>query len=161
MKLRNIKNIGLIHIAIILAICTLIIFIYYQYNATRQIQYDISINENAIQTLPKEDCIIENMSDSKVKITCIIDESYLEAEKYNNYVIGPGIGRKINFSILLNKQDNFYKIKTFSAKQESQKICLVGYIESNDLSDNLEIFLLNNENGNIYQYIGGINEETM
>lgn len=161
MKLKNIKNIQLIHIAIILAICTTIIFISYQHTSTEHTLYNAALNQEQTEILPKEDCSIEKISNTSYKITCIINKKYLEAVEYNNYVEGPGVGIKINLSILIKHEDKIYKIKTLKSKEKDENIYFVGYIKSENLLKENEILLLNNENGKIYKYTGGTNEEYM
>ena len=153
-NVRNrLEKIELFHIIIFLTFFVLVIFFCYQYCAGIPKQCDFTLE--VVEEFPKTDCIIQEINQHKKLMTCAIDSTYLEEKEYRNYIIGNGVGKKVNFNILLKMKDQYYKIKTLQAKMENEKIYLIGYVKNKYLMEDFEIFLRNNESQKVYQYIGG------
>lgn len=128
----------------------------YQYSSMIPKKIDISIEaEEALE----DEVNIESITKNKKSIICKIDEKYFAEEKYNNYVLGEGTGVKIDCSILLKIDNQYYKIRTFYKSVEDGKIQFVGYVNKKYLSKDYDILLYNNENSKIYRYVGDINEK--
>lgn len=158
-KKSILEKIELIHIVILLVIIIIFSFTYYQYSAS------IPKLCNDIQVQLKEELedyyTLQSVDKDKKRVVCAIDSNYLEETEYKNYITGASKGKKVNCSIILRQKDQFYKLKTIQQKIENGKIYLAGFIKNKYLVEEYEIFLYDNENQRIYQYIGGKSEESI
>lgn len=153
------KNNFFLCITIIWGVLIFIIFGLYQYNSLKPKK--IEIDTSNVEII-KEDCNVQDISKNKKKVTCVLDEKYIDEKEYYNYVIGKGTGIKINCTILLKTDDErTYKLKTLVEKNEDKKIYFTSCIKSKYLKDNYKIFIINNENNKIYEYIGENSENNI
>ena len=152
---KLLSQIELVYILVIMIIGIIFVFIGYQYISIIPKKMNISAKT---EELLEDEVNIESITRNKKSIICSIDKKYFPEEEYNNYVLGEGKGIKINCSILLKKNNEYYKIKTLFKCEEDDKIVFVGYVDKKYLLGDYEVLLYNNENSQIYRYIGDINE---
>ena len=146
------RKIPLIYLAILLGIVILIIFCGYQYfsRIPKKIKIDESlISEEILQT----DYSIQDINKNEKTITCAIQTKYFPEEKYTNYVIGEGQGKKVNCNILLKIDGTYYKLKTLvQGSPEEEIVNLLAIGKNKYLEKDYQILIYDNENQKIYQY---------
>ena len=86
-------------------------------------------------------------------INVTLNNSELEQEESYNYIIGKEIGEKINFDLLLRKDDITYKIKTVYLGKDASGIILHGYIKNKKIKDlsGYEILINNKQSDKVYE----------
>ena len=146
---KALLKLDFLHISIYLLILIIFIFTYYQYSST--IPKKISI-KGKVEKVLNDKYEIEEISGDKKIIKCQIDKNYFQEEKYKNYVLGEGQGRKINANILLKKGDEYYKLKTLLKDEDIEYFNLVSCVNDKYLSGDFEVLIYNNDNSNIYIY---------
>ena len=152
-----ISKIELIHIAIILILLIVLVLIIYQNNSVAL--HKISISENIeIEEVESTYKVIENINGKVKKIICGIETNKLLEKEYYNYVTGKGKGRDVNCSILLKKDNQYYKIKTLQGETKEEKTNFEACIKNKYLEEEYEIFLYDKEKQKIYKYTGGVSE---
>ena len=157
MKVKEIFNkVELWHITIGIFIILSTFFVYYQYSSTVPKKTNIDIKE--IKELQQSNIQIENIDNKKKKVTCKIDTKYLSEKEYTNYVIGKGVARAEDCSIIMKVGDEYYKIKSLSEGKSNDKVDFVGCVRTNHLVENCEIMLYDNESKTLYKYVGGQSE---
>lgn len=160
-ELKNfINNIRLVHLVLPISALIIIIFVLWQHNSGTLKM--IKVKEEIVLTnLPQTYLQEEIIGNNKDIITCAINLNQIEDKEFLNYVSGEGIGKKVNFDIIVKKDGIYYRIKTIEGKRDEEKVYLTGYVKTKYLPDNYEILLYNKDSNKIYDYNGGTNEREM
>ena len=138
------KKIQLIYLAILLGAGILIIFYGYQYFS--RVPKKINIDENLIS----EESL---QTDYNIQDINAIQTKYFPKEKYKNYVLGEGEGKKVNCNILLKSDDKYYKLKTLvQGSPEEEIVNLIAIGKNKYFEKDYQILIYDNENERIYQY---------
>lgn len=134
-------------------ILIIVLILIYRYSFFLPKKVDIVI-ENIVEIEENDSINITKVSEKKSIITCMINEKYISEKYLNNYIFGIDIGKKIDFSVIVKKDGNYYKLKTLlnNFNYEYEKIFFDAYVQNEYLSE--DIYLYNNDTNELFVYKG-------
>lgn len=138
-------------IAWIISIIGLVLIYRYSFFIPKKVDMVV---ERIIEIDENDSINILKVSENKSVITCTINENYIPEEYLNNYIFGTDIGKKIDVSIIVKKDGEFYKLKTLlnNFNYEYEKIFFDAYVPNDYLSK--DIYLYNNDTNELVVYKG-------
>lgn len=148
-------KIRLEYIFLFIIFITLLVFgIYYSRNtALKEIKFDDKtqfIDNEHSKNISK---IIDSFIDNNIyNIKVSIKDSEIEDKESYNYIIGKEMGKKINLSIVLKKDNKYYMVKTVYNGNINNYIELTGYMNMKNFENPNEYdwYIYNNENNKMY-----------
>lgn len=145
-----IKKIDIHHIVIAIVLLALFLCVFYTYSSSKLTKFKQEVIET--KNLDYNNYEINKTKEDSYSIHCFLKKSELEKEEFFNYVSGKGEGYKINYTILVKLNNEYYKAKTIKTGEDNDFIELSAFIRDKKIDEKSNISLYNVNNKTILEY---------